>query len=594
MAADLTDELRARIACHLNPQTRRGLLALSRLCRVSKAWCKAAQPRFWSAVVVYDLRCPAWTISSWRKPHQRTHIKKGMEEALEKRRGRPVAGDHSGDHVAAVLEESKLCTALRDTGDFDANDWLLEWSAADLINSSTDQQLQILDGAPHLARLVKTVVFNGRYEGRAAGRAIERILKTCPALDEIVLSHPSDATDAFRRPMRHRCEFELVHRPASEMPFDAWPSLLRLAPSIRSLRLHNFLVSNVNTLFEHLSSSFPHLEHLSFGIQHTQNENENEWWSGWAYHGRSKRVRPSLVPTFRLRTLEIASFVDQELFDQLVNPHTSTLTSLTFTVRRRQLVLPPLPKLTHLAVIYANSRTLADTLMSAPPGLPHLELRRSEWLKQYDFQYQFEDHNISFIEDDGADTDAGGVGWYKRDPEFRYMQWRADNHSEYLFAHLPQSLTRLSLSFFPSVPESEEEFLPDKYVDSTKDDWACLVDSLKQRSKRGKNGVPTWLPNLRILDVADSYRSFEESTHHTRRQDRLRREHEERRVESGRAVDKYPKFVQEGIPWEYKKATTRRKKVALECEKRGVWLSGRWKSWEKGQEYRSAVAMRSC
>ncbi|GAA5979284.1 hypothetical protein JCM11641_001982 [Rhodosporidiobolus odoratus] len=79
--------------------------------------------------------------------------------------------------------------------------------------------------------------------------------------------------------------------------------------------------------------------------------------------------------------------------------------------------------------------------------------------------------------------------------ETTWYMYRETDNLEYLFEHLPSSITHLSLPYYLSTDEPEKGDPPS--------DWNVLLTSLKARSKRGKTGVPIFLPSFVHLEVGE-------------------------------------------------------------------------------------------
>ncbi|BGP19880.1 hypothetical protein JCM10213_008646 [Rhodosporidiobolus nylandii] len=559
-------EVLTRIVSHLDPLDGRHLRALSRLCRVNKAWCRAAQPAFWSVVALYDRRVyerppPPTTWGQPPPPPKRRKDRDVVREALEKRATEMKAAGFADEVIKA--EARRLMDELLDKEDYDADDLDLEWSAVDLIDVGTHRFLATLEESPHLVRHVRRLAFYGKYEGRAAARALQTVLAACTSVDSVELVYPrSAAPRRYRGGEARESINEELFRWRDVPSFDAGAVIGRIA-GLRSLTLTTFLLSHLEGLLRTLAP-LQHLEHLELSVLHDRQHCRALNFSN--FHTIPFAFSPPPIPAYRLRTLNLGGVLDQSVFSILVNPHVASLTSLTVTLRNRRLVLPSFPRLSHLCVVFAKPRPVADTLASAPPSLRHLELRFSEYVLAY--------HDRAH----DAETGSGSPEVSERDPN--WFEYRESNIGiDWLLDHLPPQLARLSFPYNFSLEPAprEEDFWDDK-------SWQhadTLLAAIKARDKRGKKGVPTWLPALKVLDVADYARQSEPELRFMRLQTKLGFGDwdAKKRLAKGQTA--------EPVPREIGKARTRRKKLQAACDARGLWLSGRWKEWEQYCEFSS-------
>ncbi|GAA5888402.1 hypothetical protein JCM6882_008608 [Rhodosporidiobolus microsporus] len=534
MAFPLPHDLLVRIVAHFDPLSKYDLQDLRPLCFVSKAWLRAAQPRFWSVVAIYDLRQqpPPKPVSSYRWEKDPIHRRrKDKDVVAEAAQARGKLLEQHGYSATEVADEIiKLRKELLDLDDYDEHDWEREWSASDIVNSSTHHQLTPAEENPHLARLVRRFVFFGQYEGRTASRAVERGLAVCTNVEAVELVYPTPTSWRRERILwdRWQEEHDDELRWRYPPPFLAAPALKSQASLLRSLTLTNFLDSNLKDLLTSIST-FSHLEHLS--LASNNDRHDSQYFHGCPPPFSHADVPP---PSYRLERLEIGGVLPQTLVDILVSGHHSTLTSLTLAVRNYPIRLDPrLSRLSHLILIFGQPKGVIGTLELAPSSLRHLEFR---------WWHDMNRHG------------AGGLALPS------------------ILDAIPSTVTRLSFPYYFNL-------------DGATIDWDHLLDALKERSKRGKKGVPTWLPSLKALDVADY-------TVQSERYERVRALYQYNRIEENRRLAQGKTAVP--VPRDQAKARTRRNRLQQECDKRGIWLSPLWREWTEHKDIDEGKRMRSC
>lgn len=191
-----------------------------------------------------------------------------IEQEVEQRKleMRKDGWDDYEQEIELERVSKELCTKAA----YDPDDGTHDWSGSDIIDNATHRQLAVLADRPDLAKLVKTVVFDGKYDGRAAAKALELCLQHLPAVERLELTRPSIPEEPVTSspPHWHRPTEEEVRRRHDERlsnTFDAWPTLTAKVPHLRYLRLSHFLLDNLYPALQALEA-FEQLEHLEVSV----------------------------------------------------------------------------------------------------------------------------------------------------------------------------------------------------------------------------------------------------------------------------------------------------------------------------------------
>jgi hypothetical protein len=498
----LPPPIRALIYAQIDPLEMLSLFDLARLCRVSKADLAIARPILYSVAVIYD---------------QRVSVMRGLNSMMRSMalRGKGAKEDDSDED---------------ETDEDEDDEWGVRWMA----DRRSRGMLKTVRKHPHLANLVKSLVFYGQYETGAASVIVRQFLSACQNLKKIrALSlEPQPKSDWGGWGGGETNEF------VGDDGFELLDVLQEKQSSIESLALRRMTSSNVEGFYYSLQY-LKNLRSLSLSV-----DEESEWNAD--LYLNTYNTPPS--PTFSLQHLDISRQVEPPLFNFFASSSSASLTSLSVAIRAESLDLSPFIALRHLAIAYCRGSVVVKTLSKVSASLVSLELRESRSMGMDDAaQQKSESEDGGSDEEYDSDFDEEEVKRLKkRRAEKAAKQAKENKASSFktLLSRLPKSLVSLSLPFY--LPDGKTGEMA-SFAD---DDYGALLSAIKRS---------TFLPRLQHLAVWDA------------------RNDEHYHTEGAESGD-----VSENAKEEKSFLGKQWRKLERTCEERGVQLRSvrYWTDWE--------------
>ncbi|BGP03275.1 Proteophosphoglycan ppg4 [Rhodotorula toruloides ATCC 204091] len=479
-----------RIIRFLDPTTKSELKTLAKCCLVSKTCLETARPILYRVFVIVNQMDP--TVIAERKA-MGAHLR-----VLEKL----VPWD---DEEFRAWPKGLM--------------WRTSYDSGEVLDRTAKRMCLSLELHKHLQSLVKELHVFGQHGYGSLAKAIERVTRVLPKVD-VVKFHAHIPAKTGETPTPE-------DEDASQAPLS-----IRLFQPIAQYR-HTLPVQDLTVLGTYARAApgvfdgiapMSSLKRLRLAFAR-----HGSFWADISDPINRETGRYFWEPTFSLQYLRLETVFSPKIFKHLTKTSCTTLTSLHLAIREHAIDLSDFPLLRHLGIAYSRPQIAVETMATATSHLRTLELRKDRSIQWDDLKLVKDELDITIesLTDGSFLSKLGVLG----------DEFKSFNTVSTVLAQLPNSITRLTLSFY--LGES----------------YPALLFAL---------AIPRWLPDLKVLDVADERRLNPD-------------------VQMG---DVLPRGKKE------REVREMREKVRAACEKRGVWMSAYARPWEEDEAGLEAMGRR--
>ncbi|KAJ8291951.1 hypothetical protein OF846_004735 [Rhodotorula toruloides] len=384
--------------------------------------------------------------------------------------------------------------------------WRTSYDSGEVLDRMAKRMCLSLERHKHLQPLVKELHVFGQHGYGSLAKAVERVSRVLPKVD-VVKFHAHVPAKTGETPT-----------PEDEDASQAPLSIRLFQPLVQ--HRHTLPVQDLTVLGSYVRAApgvFDGIAPMSSSFSDVSDPVDRE------------TGRYFWEPTFSLQYLRLETVFSPKIFKHLTKTSCTTLTSLHIAIREHAIDLSDFPLLRHLGIAYSRPQIAVETMATATSHLRTLELRKDRSIQWDDLKLVKDELDISIesLTDGSFLGKLGALG----------DEFKSFNTVSTVLAQLPKSITRLTLSFY--LGES----------------YPALLFAL---------AIPRWLPDLKVLDVADERRLNPD-------------------VQMG---DVLPRGKKE------REVREMREKVRAACEKRGVWMSAYARPWEEDEVGLEAIGRR--